>query len=80
MNKGVIKLLSGIVLIIVLVGFVVPKINQSSTNPVMQFVNKNDLDAGVLFYTESEVGLEATLNLADANILLEAMEDPKIDN
>jgi len=78
MNKDIVNLLLGIVLIIVLVAYVVPKINQSSNNPVMQFVNKNELDTGVLFYTESEEGLEATLDLKST--IVKKKLDEKLKN
>ena len=41
----------------------IPYINQHSNNEVVRFVNENELDTGSLFYTDSEMGIHATLDL-----------------
>ena len=58
------KLFTGLVLILLFVGWVVPFLNQKRPIQLIEFVTENEIDAGSLFYTDSPEAMDAIYQLS----------------
>jgi len=63
-KKEILRFILGVSAIILMVTYIIPMINTHTDNPVMNYINEHELDTGVLFYTDSDEGLEAIHELS----------------